>query len=154
MIRPPPRTTRTDTLFPYTTLFRSAEVGGVDILFNCAGFVHAGTILTTEEPDFDFSFDLNVKSAYRMIRAFLPAMIARGGGSIVNMASVAGSIIGVNNRFVYGASKAAVIGLTKSVAQDFVTQGIRCHAICPEIGRASCRARVCPDVSISVVAVS
>ncbi len=107
------------------------KVGGVDVLFNCAGFVHAGTILTTEEKDYDFSFDLNVKSAYRMIRAFLPGMIARGGGSIVNMSSVAGSVIAVPNRFVYGASKAAVIGLTKAVALDHVGDGIRCNAICP-----------------------
>jgi len=109
----------------------AGNVGGVDILFNCAGFVHAGTILTTEETDYDFSFDLNVKSAYRMIRAFLPGMIARGGGSIVNMSSVAGSVIAVPNRFVYGASKAALIGLSKSVAVDYVAQGIRCNAICP-----------------------
>jgi 2-keto-3-deoxy-L-fuconate dehydrogenase len=107
------------------------KIGEIDILFNCAGFVHAGTILTTDEEDFDFSFDLNVKSAYRMIRAFLPGMIARGGGSIVNMSSVAGSVIAVQNRFVYGASKAAVVGLTKSVAQDYVGNGVRCNAICP-----------------------
>jgi 2-keto-3-deoxy-L-fuconate dehydrogenase len=107
------------------------KIDEIDILFNCAGFVHAGTILTTDEEDFDFSFDLNVKSAYRMIRAFLPGMIARGGGSIVNMSSVAGSVIAVQNRFVYGASKAAVVGLTKSVAQDYVGNGVRCNAICP-----------------------
>lgn len=107
------------------------DVGGIDVLFNCAGFVHSGTILQAEDPDFDFSFNLNVKSAYRMIREFLPGMIARGGGSIINMSSVASSVIGVANRFVYGASKAAVIGLTKSVAVDFVKQGIRCNVICP-----------------------
>jgi 2-keto-3-deoxy-L-fuconate dehydrogenase len=106
-------------------------IGGVDVLFNCAGFVHAGTILDASEADFDFAFDLNVKSMYRMIRAILPGMIARGGGSIVNMASVAGPVIGVANRFAYGASKAAVVGMTRSVAVDFVGQGIRCNAICP-----------------------
>jgi 2-keto-3-deoxy-L-fuconate dehydrogenase len=109
----------------------SRQIGAVDVLFNCAGFVHSGTLLTTDEADFDFSFGLNVKSAYRMIRQFLPGMIARGGGSIINMSSVASSIIGVPNRFVYGASKAAVIGLTKSVAMDFVKQGVRCNVICP-----------------------
>ena len=109
----------------------SRQIGAVDVLFNCAGFVHSGTLLTTDEADFDFSFGLNVKSAYRMIREFLPGMIARGGGSIINMSSVASSIIGVPNRFVYGASKAAVIGLTKSVAMDFVKQGVRCNVICP-----------------------
>ncbi len=102
-----------------------------DILFNCAGFVHSGTILDCGEKDWSFSFDLNVTAMYRMIRALLPGMIENGCGSIINMSSVASSIIGVPGRFVYGASKAAVIGLTKAVAADFVGQGIRCNAICP-----------------------
>ena len=109
----------------------ASELGGIDILLNCAGFVHAGSVLECEEADWDFSFDLNVKSMYRTIRAFLPAMLERGSGSIVNMASAASSVKGVPNRFAYGASKAAVIGLTKSVAADFVTRGVRCNAICP-----------------------
>lgn len=107
------------------------EIGPVDALFNCAGFVHNGTILDCEEADWAFSMDLNVGAAYRMIRAFLPAMIAAGGGSIINMSSVASSVIGVPNRFVYGASKGAVIGLTRSVAADFGGKGIRCNAIAP-----------------------
>ncbi len=107
------------------------ETGPVDVLFNCAGYVHAGTILECEEKDWDFSFDLNAKAMYRTIRAFLPGMLAKGKGSIINMASAASSVKGVPNRFAYGASKAAVIGLTKAVAADFVTRGIRCNAICP-----------------------
>ncbi len=107
------------------------ELGAVDVLFNCAGFVHHGTVLECGEDAWDFSFNLNAKAMYRTIRAFLPAMLAAGGASIINMASVASSLKGVPNRFAYGASKAAVIGLTKAVAADFVAQGIRCNAICP-----------------------
>lgn len=109
----------------------AAEVGGIDILFNCAGFVHHGTVLECSEEQWDFAFDLNVKSMYRTIHAFLPAMLERGGGSIVNIASMASSAKGIPFRFAYGASKAAVIGLTKSVAADFVGRGVRCNCICP-----------------------
>lgn len=109
----------------------ATELGGIDVLFNCAGFVHHGTILDCDEESFDFSMNLNVKSAWRVTRAFLPAMLESGGGSIVNMASVVSSIIAAPNRFVYGATKAAIVGMTKSVAADFVTQGVRANAICP-----------------------
>jgi 2-keto-3-deoxy-L-fuconate dehydrogenase len=106
-------------------------IGAIDMLFNVAGTVHNGSILDCTERDFDVAMTLNVRSMFRMIRAFLPAMLQRGGGSIVNMASVASSVKGIPNRFIYGTSKAAVVGLTKSVAADFVGKGIRCNAICP-----------------------
>lgn len=106
------------------------EFPDVDVLFNCAGYVHCGTILECNEDDWNRSFDLNARTMFLTIRAFLPGMLERSGGSIINMASVASSIKGVPNRFAYTASKAAVIGLTKSVAADFISHGVRCNAIC------------------------
>jgi 2-keto-3-deoxy-L-fuconate dehydrogenase len=111
---------------------RTADsIGPVDILFNAAGFVHHGTVLECSDEDWDFSFDLNVRSIHRTISTFLPGMLERGKGSIVNIASVSGSVLGLPNRYAYGATKAAVIGLTKAVAADFMKQGVRCNAICP-----------------------
>ena len=107
------------------------EIGTIDVLFNCAGFVHSGTILECTENDWDMAFEINVRSMYRLAKITIPRMVSNGSGVIINMASVASSVKGVPNRFVYGTSKAAVIGLTKAIAADFVSQGIRCNAICP-----------------------
>jgi 2-keto-3-deoxy-L-fuconate dehydrogenase len=108
-----------------------ARTGPVDILLNCSGYVHHGTVLDCGDKDWDFSFDLNVKAHYRMIKAYLPGMLAKAHGNVINIASVASSIKGAPNRFAYGASKAAIIGMTKALAVDFVAKGIRCNAICP-----------------------
>ena len=125
------RTARLDVLDAAAVSAVAAEAGPVDVLFNCAGYVHQGSVLEATDDDFTLAFDLNVRSMFRTIRAFLPGMLERGHGSVVNIASVASSVKGVPNRAIYGASKAAVIGLTKSVAADFVTRGVRCNCICP-----------------------
>lgn len=109
----------------------AAEVGGVDVLFNCAGYVHHGTIVDCNEQEWDKSFDVNIKAMYRVTRAFLPGMLRKGKASIINMASVVSSVRGVPNRFAYGTTKAAVIGFTKAIAADYVKQGLRCNAVCP-----------------------
>ncbi|MCY7319949.1 MAG: SDR family oxidoreductase [Ramlibacter sp.] len=120
-----------DVLDKAAILRTVAGLPPLDILFNCAGYVHNGTILQATDTEWDFAFNLNVRSQFWMIRAVLPSMLSRGGGSIINMASVCGSLKGLPNRFIYGASKAAVVGLTKAVAADYVGQGIRCNAIAP-----------------------
>lgn len=124
-------TRRVDVRDSQAVVTLAQETGPIDVLFNCAGFVHDGTIFECTEQDWDASFDLNVKSMFRTCRSFLPGMLERGGGSIINMSSAASSVKGAPRRFVYGATKAAVIGLTKAIAADFIGRGIRCNAICP-----------------------
>ncbi len=122
---------RLDVLRDDEVAAAARDAGPVDVLFNCAGFVHQGSVLDATDAEWDFAFDLNVRSMFRTIRAFLPGMLARSSGSIINMSSGASSIKGAPNRFIYGTTKAAVIGLTKSVAADTVSRGVRCNCICP-----------------------
>ena len=124
-------TFRLDVRDPASIAAAVERAGPLDVLFNCAGFVAHGTILDCTDADWEFSVDLNVTAMFRMCRAFLPGMLEKGGGSIINMSSAASSVIAVPNRFVYGATKAAVIGMTKAIAADYVTTGVRCNAICP-----------------------
>lgn len=142
-----------DVTSPQAIAALSEQIGALDVLFNCAGYVHAGSILDCDEAAWERSLQLNVTAMYRMIRTTLPGMLARGGGSIINMASVASSIKGVPNRCAYTASKAAVVGLTKSVAADYIAQGIRCNAICPgTVDSPSLRARIAEQAALQGVA--
>jgi 2-keto-3-deoxy-L-fuconate dehydrogenase len=125
------RTAVLDVLDPGAIARVAADAGPVDILFNCAGFVHQGTVLDATDAEWSFAFELNCRSMFHTTRAFLPGMLARRQGVILNMASVASSLKGVPSRFIYSATKAAVIGMTRSVAADYVTQGIRCNCLCP-----------------------
>jgi 2-keto-3-deoxy-L-fuconate dehydrogenase len=125
------RTAKLDVLHAADIAQAAIDAGPIDILFNCAGFVHQGKLLDATEAEWDLAFDLNVRSMHRTMKAFLPGMLTRGRGVIINMASVSSSIKGVPNRFIYSATKAAVIGMTRSVATDFIRQGIRCNCICP-----------------------
>jgi len=144
------RTFALDVLDKDAVIAAAKQVGDVDILFNGAGFVHQGTVLEATEEEWTFAFDLNARSHFRTIRAFAPGMIAKGGGSIINIASVAGSIKGIPARAVYGASKAAVIGLTKAVAADFVKLGVRCNCICPgTVQSPSLNDRIAANASVA-----
>jgi 2-keto-3-deoxy-L-fuconate dehydrogenase len=126
----------------------AGDAGPVDILFNCAGVVHQGTLMDATEADWSLAFDLNCRSMFRTMQAFLPVMLARGRGSVLNMASVASSLKGVPNRFIYSASKAAVIGMTRSVATDYVTRGIRCNCLCPgTVGTPSLDERIAANAA-------
>jgi 2-keto-3-deoxy-L-fuconate dehydrogenase len=142
------RTMALDVLDPAAIVKAELDAGPIDILFNCAGVVHQGTLLDATEADWSFAFDLNCRSMFRTMQAFLPGMLERGRGAIVNMASVASSLKGVPNRFIYSASKAAVIGMTRSVATDYVTRGIRCNCLCPgTVGTPSLDERIAANAA-------
>jgi len=144
------RTLRLDVTDPAAARAAAAAHPQVNVLFNGAGYVHAGTVLDCTEADFDMAMTLNVRSMFRTIQAFAPAMLAAGGGSIINVASVAGSLKGAPNRFIYGTTKAAIVGLTKAVAADFIAKGVRCNAICPgTVESPSLRDRIAAQAAAS-----